>query len=74
MTGNTRKRPLTRVVPVRVSREHKSALRRWAREAKVDVSKVMRDLIDEESRRREAGEPAGASATRVSDTQVGVAA
>ena len=37
---------LDEVVPVRVSRREKILLRRWAREAGTDLSKVVRDMIE----------------------------
>ena len=43
---------LIETVPVRVSRRQKIALRRWARLAKVDVSDVVRDMIEERLRRQ----------------------
>lgn len=41
------RRRLTRVIPVRVTPRHQEALRRWAREADIDVSKVVRRMIDD---------------------------
>jgi hypothetical protein len=48
-------RRLTRVVPIRVSRDDRALLRRLARERGTDVSKVVRGMI-EEWRQREARE------------------
>jgi hypothetical protein len=45
---------LTETVPVRLSREHKIALRRLARESNLGVSDVVRDLIVERIRREAA--------------------
>lgn len=52
---------LVETVPVRVSRRQKIALRRWARLAKVDVSDVVRDMIEERLRRQ--ADESGASAS-----------
>lgn len=41
------KRRLTRVVPIRVTSRHRDALRRLARQRDADVSKVVRDAIDD---------------------------
>lgn len=53
---------LVETVPVRVSRKQKIALRRWARLAKVDVSDVVRDMIEERLRRQEDEAGAGSDA------------
>jgi hypothetical protein len=44
MTG---KSLLTEFLPIRVSRKQKIALRRWARQADLDVSNVVRNMIEE---------------------------
>lgn len=56
---------LTEMVPVRVSRRQKIALRRMAREAGVDVSEIVRRMIDERS---------SSPPDRVNAVAVGVAA
>lgn len=46
---------LREVVPVRVSRRQKVALRRLARQSGVDVSCLVRDMIEERCRRESSG-------------------
>jgi len=51
---------LDEVVPVRVSRREKILLRRWAREAGTDLSKVVRDMIELRRSEEEAAEKSNA--------------
>jgi hypothetical protein len=51
---------LDEVVPVRVSRREKILLRRWAREAGTDLSKVVRDMIERRRSEEEAVEKSDA--------------
>ena len=46
-----RKRKLEEVIPVRVTRRHKAALGRIARKRDTDVSRVVRDMIEDGIRR-----------------------
>jgi len=52
MCHMTAKPRLSEFVPIRMSREHKVQLRRWARESRADVSTVVRSMIEAERQRR----------------------
>lgn len=68
------KRPLSRTVPVRVSYADLLTLRRWARRDRLDVSKVVRELI-EHRRRSEASDAEAVGGVEASvDARTGAAA